>query len=309
MSLHKILDRPRLLASTTGSPALYFVDPFGYKGVHMADITKILSERSHEVLINVMSYSLVRNYRIQNNQIELCNFFGVDKLPQNIADYIKMASNNDVLINQTSRNMFEKLEDQIIDLYIHKLKGQFNEPVYALSKRIYSPLNPNVYFHLVFATRSRAGLVEMKDSMITFEPLRIKAEDAYHVSAKSVKALYAEDLFSESFNAKSYDYLAFVKEVLARFNNRETTYGQIIDHFLQFSPLPFRDTDNQKSIYDFSVKLFKKNSFVTASSNSFANYRDADDLSIQIRLPIDYINRIPQMEPNVQQMDLFNDLI
>lgn len=39
-----------LIASTSGSPALYFVDPFGYKGVRMRDIRKILSERSHEVL-------------------------------------------------------------------------------------------------------------------------------------------------------------------------------------------------------------------------------------------------------------------
>ncbi|MEB3103541.1 three-Cys-motif partner protein TcmP, partial [Ferviditalea candida] len=299
----------RLLASTTGSPALYFVDPFGYKGVHMADITKILSERAHEVLINVMSYSLVRNYRIQNNQVELCNFFGIDKLPPNIVDYIKMATSDDVLKNQTSRSVFEKLEDQIIDLYVHKLKSQFNEPVYALKKRIYSPLNPNVYFHLVFATRSRAGLIEMKDSMIAFEPLRIQAEDAYHASTKSIKALYADDLFSESTNAKSYDYMAFIEEVIVHFNNRVITYGQVIDHFLQFSPLPFRDGANQKSVYDFSVRLFKKNSFITVSSQSFANHKDADKLSIQINLPRDYLSRVSQKESTVQQIDMFNDLI
>lgn len=159
----------QLIGSTAGSPALYFIDPFGYKGVHMTDIKKILSERSHEVLINVMSYSLVRNYRIQNNQDELCKFFGIDELPQNIKEYMRMASNDDVLVNQSSRSLFGKLEDSIIDLYIHNLKSSFNGPVYTLKKRIYSPLNPNVYFHLVFATRSRAGLVEMKNSMIAFE--------------------------------------------------------------------------------------------------------------------------------------------
>ena len=165
----------KLISSTSGSPALYFIDPFGYKGVHMDDIRKILSERSHEVLINVMSYSLVRNYKIENNHEELCKFFGIDELPQNIKDYIIMASNDDVLVNKSSRNLFGKLEDDIIDLYIYNLKKNFDGQVYTLKKRIYSPLNPNVYFHLVFATRNRAGLVEMKNSMIAFESLRVQA--------------------------------------------------------------------------------------------------------------------------------------
>ena len=296
-----------LLSSTAGSPALYFVDPFGYKGVHMADITRILSERAHEVLINVMSYSLVRNYRIQNNHIELCNFFGIDRLPPNISEYIKMASSKDIMENQHRRKLFEKLEDQIIDLYIHRLKINFNGPVYALKKRIYSPLNPNVYFHLVFATRSRAGLIEMMSSMVAFEHLRVKAEDAYHTTTKSVKVLYADDLFSESTYARMYDYSDFVKEIMQYFNNSETTYGQIIDYFLQHSPLPFRDESNQKSIYDFSAKLFKKNSYVVASSQSFANYKDADSISLIIKLPLNYLNRISQTGPTMEQMDLFND--
>lgn len=135
-----------LLDATSGAPALYFIDPFGYKGIHMDDIHKISSGRSHEVLINVVSYSLVKNYRIENNHEELCRFFGSPKLPQNIIEYIRMASKDDVLSNQITRGIFEKLEDQIIDLYIFNLKQVFTETVYTLKKRIYSPLNPNVYF-------------------------------------------------------------------------------------------------------------------------------------------------------------------
>ncbi|WP_217597868.1 three-Cys-motif partner protein TcmP [Cohnella sp. GbtcB17] len=295
-----------LLKSTSGYPALYFVDPFGYKGVHMADILKILSERSHEVLINVMSYSLVRNYRIHNNQEELSDFFGVDELPDNIIEYIRMASNDDVLSNQKSRGLFEKLEDQILDLYVLKLKSSFSEPMYTLKKRIYSPLNPNVYFHLVFATRSRAGLVEMKNTMVAFEGLRIKAEDNYHEATNSRKMLYVDDLFSESSSLKVYDYSDFVDGIIKHFNNIETTYGKIVDYFLQYSPLTFRDIESQKSIYDYSTRLFKKNSYINSSSHSYANYRDADNVVMHIRLPSDYLSRIQGSDAQVEQLDLFN---
>lgn len=293
----------RLLSSTKGDPALYFIDPFGYKGVHMIDIVKILSEPRHEVLINVMSYSLVRNYLIQKNQNELCKFFGIDKLPQDIAEYINMASKENVLENQVNLSLFEKLEDKILDLYIFNLKDKFKGPVYTLKKRIHSPLNPNVYFHLVFATRSRAGLVEMKDTMIAFEPLRIKAEDDYHVSTGSTRVLYADDLFSDSVYEKSYDYSAFVEEIMMKFNNSGISYGQILDHFLQFSPLPFRDDITQKSIYDFSVRLFKKNNFIRTTSQAFASLRDADKLFIHINLPKNYLDFM-QMETELQQIEL-----
>lgn len=119
--------------------------------------------------------------------------------------------------------------------------------------------------------------------------------------------MYSDDLFSESNSLVSYDYSTFVSEIMNHFNNRTTTYGQIIDHFLQFSPLPFRDKEKQRSIYDFWIRLYRKNTFVTASSQSFAKYRDADNVSIQIMLPDDYLSRIS--ESAVEQLDLFDGMI
>lgn len=296
----------QLIKSTTGSPALYFIDPFGYKGVHMRDIKKILAEKAHEVLINVMSYSLVRNYKIQNNHAELCKFFGVEEIPENIKEYIALASKDNLLETSSSRTLFEKLENDIIELFSYKLKENFDPPVYILSKRIYSPINPNVYFHLVFATRNRAGLVEMKNTMVAFESLRIQAEDQYLQTNGIKKSLPVDDLFSEAFSIKNYDYVDFVRDFMRKFNNQTVTYGQVIDYFLQNSPIPFRDNENHRGIYDFSVRLFKKNNFITTSAQAFAKYQDADSLIIDSRLPNDYLNQIRTNKPQFVQLSLFD---
>lgn len=63
-----------LINFTQGKPTFYFIDPFGYKGVNMNDIHRIVKQPSNELLINVMSYSLVRNITIKSSEIELCKF-------------------------------------------------------------------------------------------------------------------------------------------------------------------------------------------------------------------------------------------
>lgn len=296
----------KLVKSTFGSPALYFIDPFGYKGVHLQDIQKILAVKSHEVLINVMSYSLVRNYRIQNNHSELCKFFGVHEIPENIKEYIKLASNDKVLDTSNSRSLFKKLENDIIELYSQKLRQSFDHPVYILSKRIYSPINPNVYFHLVFTTKNRAGLIEMKNTMVTFESLRIKAEEDYIRTNSIQKNLPVDDLFSEAYSIATYDYIDFVREFMKIFNNEKCTYGQVIDHFLQYTPLPFSDNENQKSIADFCARLFEKNKYIERSSRAFKNYKVADDFEIYSRLPDNYLKSISIVQPESEQLSIFN---
>lgn len=41
----------KLIPSTKGTPSLYFIDPFGYKGVPMGKIKQILDQQSNEVLM------------------------------------------------------------------------------------------------------------------------------------------------------------------------------------------------------------------------------------------------------------------
>ena len=134
----------------------------------------------------------------------------------------------------------------------------------------------------------------------------VQAENDYLATTNSKKALYSDDLFSEAYSLKTYDFSNFVSEIIKVFNHKAITYGRIIDHFLEHSPLPFRDMDKKRSIYDYWIQLYKKNSFITASSQSFAQYRDADNVFIQLRLPNDYLNRISELE--VEQLDLFDGI-
>lgn len=161
-------------------------------------------------------------------------------------------------------------------------------------------------FHLVFATKSRAGIIEIKNKMVAFKELRNNAEDEYHTATNSKKTLYVDDLFSEAIWLTQYDYSQFIAEIIRQFNHKVTTYGAIIDYFLQQSPLPFRDSENQKSIYDSSILLFKKNRYINCSAQSFANYKDADQMIIQLRLPKNYLKRISMIEQKLEQFDLFN---
>lgn len=202
-----------IISFTQGKPTLYFIDPFGYKGVNMTDMHRILQQQSNELLINVMSYSLVRNLPIKSSKKELCNFFGVSTLPLDISEYLRLKNLNiDTPSNITMKDLL-KLEDDIIELYKTQVKS-CGSNVYTLSKRIHSQINNNIYFHLVFVTRNRKGLIEMKKSMVQFEELRIKAEDTYVAQHRIDTIHLQDDLFSDFNRHESYEYQNFVSDFL-----------------------------------------------------------------------------------------------
>lgn len=276
---------PRLLATTNGSPALYFIDPFGYKGVHMHDVINILNQPRHEVLINVMSYSLVRNIKIKENRKEICNFFGLSHMDADIEQYIELVSSLHDKKNNTQNTLLLKLEDKIIQLYKHQVKELLGKNVYTLSKRIHSQINQNIYFHLIFITRNRKGLVEMKDAMTKFDLEKNKIEEQYIYENGIQEHSFLGDLFSITNSYEYYTYETFIDDILDKFNNTTTTYGKIIDYFLLNTPLTFRDINkNNKSIYDYMHRLSKEGNGITFRNRRFANLGDADDLEVTFNM-------------------------
>ncbi|WP_240417862.1 three-Cys-motif partner protein TcmP [Paenibacillus periandrae] len=291
-----------LLNSTIGSPSLYFIDPFGYKGVLMDDMQKILEQPSHELLINVMSYSIVRNVTIQSNEKELCKFFGVESLPATIPEYLKMASNNNS--KQQFGNLL-KLEDSIVEFYKKQIKkGQ--SKVYTLSKRIHSQINNNIYFHLVFVSKNRKGLIEMKKSMVDFEKKRKQAEERYIISNQLGDYIFKNDLFSDDIIQSSYEYKDFVKDFLENFNKVPTTYAEILDFYLQNTPLPFTSDSEKKSIYEFSKKLFINNPLIRITNKAFMNIKEEAEINqIISNLPLTYLEQIDLSNDDGYQPTLF----
>lgn len=230
----------------------------------MNDMHRILQQSSNELLINVMSYSLVRNITIKSSENELCNFFGVNTLPADISDYLNLRKHSSVALSMPLMQDLMKREDNIIELYKSQIKlGTSN--VYTLSKRIHSQINNNIYFHLVFVTRDRKGLIEMKKTMVQFEELRTKAENNYIIQNQLDTSHFQDDLFSDNNRHNSYGYKEFVQDFMLHFNKKDNvTYAKVIDFFLQYSPLPFESND-EKSISDYTKTLFStsKNSIKT----------------------------------------------
>lgn len=275
---------PFLLDKTKGNPSLYFIDPFGYKGVHMNDIVKILNQRSHEVLINVMSYSLVRNVTIAENKDELCNFFGLKDVDEDIVNYIELAAQINDHETKSSNNKLLKLEDKIINLYIEQIRKNCGKKLYFLKKRIHSQIKPAVYFHLLFATGHRRGLQEMKDAMVKFELIREQIEDTYLKDNDVEEFSLFGDLFSERNEYVTYDYNQFIQDFIEQFNGKKTNYAEIADHFLEKSPLPLRSSSDNKSIYDYMKKIINDVKYIKADNHAFSNLNNAEENNIYVNI-------------------------
>ncbi|TLS48306.1 three-Cys-motif partner protein TcmP [Paenibacillus antri] len=301
---------PKILNRTSGSPALYFIDPFGYKGVQMDDIQSILSQQSHEVLVNVMSRSIGRNLSIEKNRAEIKKFFGVKEIPDDIAKYLKISSASDKKLFMGDM-VFENLESSIIGLFKEQLRIRFEaDSIFTLSKRIYSKINPMQYFHLVFATRNRKGLVEMKTSMVKYEEQKTIIEDTF-LRNNNPELVFMDDLFSTSGQLSNYNYKSFVIDFEKHFNNTGVTgikFSKIVDYYLQATPLPFRDNSG-KSIYDYFLRLRGRGYFVrTEGGRAFADLDEHENIIVRASLPKSFVNNVPDDDgaQDDQEPTLFN---
>lgn len=258
-----------LLDKTRGCPALYFIDPFGYTGVYMDDIVKIVNQRSHEVLINVMSYSIVRNTPIENNREQLLKFFGLNNVNCSIKEYIELVAKISEQETKKHNSQLLKLEDKIINLYIEQIRKKSNRQLYFLKKRIHSQVNPQIYFHLLFVTGHPRGLLEMKDAMVNYENLRDDEEEKYIMENGVEKISIFGDLFSEKNEYQLYNYDTFVNDFKRHFNNKTTSYAEIVLYFLEHSPIPFNSKYNDKTIYSYIKRIVNEAKFIECYNKSF----------------------------------------
>lgn len=290
-----------IIKKTDGAPSLYFIDPFGYTGLPLNKIVEILNKQSHEVLINVMSYSLVRNLKIADSKRGLCEFFGIDSLTNDLHSYIDQIDKmDDVRVNNTS---LYKLEDKIIAFYKDQLKKKFNKELYVLSKRIHSKLNPNIYFHLVFASTNIKGLEKMKESFVDFEKTKYKIEDTYALN-NNICISTELNMFDDFYEADTYGYRDFLYEIYKYFNNKTTSYREIVAHFLENTPLPYKDNSNKNGIYHYIKKLEKNKNLFSRSNGTISNLGKIDSIIVKLSFADDSIEYL--LEKNsLKQLTLF----
>ena len=123
--------------------AFVFVDPTGWTGFAMDSLPPILKRPYGEVVINFM-YDFV-------------NRFLTHDTPSNEESLDRLFGTREWRTIRTARNR----ESEMVELYKKQVRstGGFE---YVTSTRILKPLSNRAYFHLVYATNSREGIVEFR---------------------------------------------------------------------------------------------------------------------------------------------------
>jgi three-Cys-motif partner protein len=149
--------------------AFVFIDPTGWTGYSLTAIEPLLRVRPSEVLINFMLKDILR--------------FIDDETPSTVASF-------EGLFGQeagTYRTRWKGLagldrQDAIVEAYQRRIRdaGQFQ---YCVSTFVLHPTQDRAHFHLVYATRSRAGLVTFRAT----ERKALEKQKELRASAKQTK--------------------------------------------------------------------------------------------------------------------------
>ena len=141
-----------------------FLDPKGWKGIALERLRPLLRHPRAEVLVNVMTYSIVRHATQQETQQGFAEFFGGGEWRLEL----------DALLRNHDR------EEAILRLYLQRLRqiGQFT---YVGTTRIRDPNKDRTYFHLAYGTRHPAGMEVFRRSESHCVDLQERVVlDAYH---------------------------------------------------------------------------------------------------------------------------------
>lgn len=140
-TLDDIEDRGARLA-----PTFAFIDPFGFSGMPMELIKRILEYRQCEVLITFMSSFIVR-FNDERRESALDDLFGSKEWRQ-----IHQKHNPD------DKRRF------VIDFYLEQLRNCTNAKFCRTFEMVGK--NDQIIYHLVFATKNIKGLEAMKEAMM-----------------------------------------------------------------------------------------------------------------------------------------------
>lgn len=135
---------PAILQAIGSTFAFFFIDPKGWTGFAMDNITPVLRHRPGEVMVNFMYDFINRfiNFPDTTNEQSLDRFFGTTTW-------------------RDIRNASDR-ETASLDCYKDRLRAA-GSYLYVTSTRILKPQSDRAYFHLVYATRSPKGVLEFRD--------------------------------------------------------------------------------------------------------------------------------------------------
>ncbi|HEX8342262.1 MAG TPA: three-Cys-motif partner protein TcmP [Tepidisphaeraceae bacterium] len=141
---------------TTGDPLFVFIDPFGATGVPFETVTSILSTPCSEVLINLDSDGIMRNFPVP----------GQKDFAQRESLMTSVFGDESWRTEITSTN-FKTQCQQVLELYKKKLRAiRAVEYVFSFEMR---GSDDTLNYHLVFASQNPLGLEKMKEAMLSID--------------------------------------------------------------------------------------------------------------------------------------------
>ena len=205
------------IAGTSLAATFAFIDPFGYTGIPLDVIKRLMKYRSCEVLVT----------------------FSCDSINRWLGDPSKNTVEFDALFGCGSWREAEKMESGnrvpfLIDLYIRQL-GSSGGARFVRHFQMEGQTGHTVYA-LVFGTNSLEGLKEMKRAMWNVDPTgRFFFSDRTNANQSTLLQY-----------TKEKDYMDLIKnEILGRFQGSEADISEVENHIWVETPFCFDNVRGQ----------------------------------------------------------------
>lgn len=184
--------------NATLAPTFAFVDPFGWSGMTLDLMTKFLSFRKCEILVNFMVEDISRFLNEENTQKSLLDCFGTDRY----RDFASLSGD-------------ERIES-LRDLFVDQLReaGSFK---YVTSFKMVNNRGKTKYF-LIHGTRSIKGLRAMKDAMWKLDPT---GNYQFEARRRGRQVLFGPNYIKD-----------LEKEFIEEFKGREVSISEIENYVL-----------------------------------------------------------------------------
>lgn len=182
-----------------------FIDPTGWTGFEMGTIAPLLKIDPGEVLINFMTGHISRfiDYPDEVNQQSFIRFFGSGDFREKVKGLAQ-----------------QEREDAAVEEYIRNVKATGKFP-YVCSAIVLHPEIDRTAFHLIYATRSLAGVEVFKDAekraMALMERARAGAKQRKREEKTRQTELYSSEVLSDPvhYNSLRAHYLAKSKRAVS----------------------------------------------------------------------------------------------
>lgn len=158
---------PSILSTIGGAPAIFFIDPFGVKGVTPVDLHPILQRPDTEILISFFSPRLLRLAGFEDSEAKDAG--AKLRLVSRVLGEDPDEDNPEWLREYRCLNNGLKWEQWAAKRYAERLLEASSHLQYVVSYPIREKHGANPKYHLTFATRSRHPMPIMNDILCTEE--------------------------------------------------------------------------------------------------------------------------------------------